>query len=141
MRRIDADALKKAIEKGFEENFFSDYEPTECVCKLYDDCINNAPTVEPEKIPVCNLTFDEDKLKEIVDKLKNEIISGEIVLHTDNERLRGNWIVKDIYPYKYSYTCECCKKEYIGNINGEIAVCDFNYCPKCGAMMHTEEYE
>jgi len=137
IRLIDANALKEAIMTKDNANY-------ETWDELYDSVLNeidNAPTVEPQKIPVCNLTFDEDKLKEIVDKLKNEIINGEIVLHTDNERLRGNWIVKDIYPYKYSYTCECCKKEYIGNINGEIAVCDFNYCPKCGAMMHTEEYE
>lgn len=30
------------------------------------DLIDNAPTVEPEKVLVANVTFDEDKLKEIV---------------------------------------------------------------------------
>jgi hypothetical protein len=45
MRLIDADELKKAIEKNFEKANLSEYESCICVCEIYDKCIDNAPTV------------------------------------------------------------------------------------------------
>lgn len=49
MRLIDADALKKAIDKEFEKADLTDYEACSCVCEIYDKCIDNAPTVEVDK--------------------------------------------------------------------------------------------
>ena len=42
---ISRDALKKAIEKAFEEVNLSEYEACVCVCEIYDKQIDNAPTV------------------------------------------------------------------------------------------------
>lgn len=45
MRLIDADKLKKAIDKEFEKADLTDYEACSCVCEIYDKCIDNAPTI------------------------------------------------------------------------------------------------
>ena len=43
---ISREALKKAIEKAFEEVNLSEYEACVCVCEIYDKQIDNAPTVD-----------------------------------------------------------------------------------------------
>ncbi len=76
--------------------------------KLYPDCITkdgklaisqsqlaNASTVETEKVLVANVTFDKDKLEQIVrDRVIEPIKNGELVLQTE-ERPQGEWIRKD----------------------------------------------
>ena len=60
---------------------------------MFMDCISeidNAPTVEPQKVPIANVTFDTEKLKELTDEIVERIKSGEIVLQ--DERLKGEII-------------------------------------------------
>lgn len=80
MRLIDAEALKKS----FEDTVCIEPMPYAFVKQIID----NAPTVEPEKVLVANVTFDEDKLKEIVqteviDKIKN----GELVIQEEKPQV------------------------------------------------------
>lgn len=54
--------------------------------KFVLNLIDNAPAVEPEKMLIANVNFDENKLKEIVQtEVINKIKSGELVL-------KGEWI-------------------------------------------------
>lgn len=77
VRLIDANALKKAIQNDLDigDNVGDDgYYNAMNMCLEY---IDNAPTVEQEKVivPVCQVNFDKEQLKEIVDKwmeIKNE---------------------------------------------------------------------
>ncbi len=93
--------------------------------------IDNAPTVEPEKVLVANVSFDDNKLKEIVHtEVIDKIKSGELVLK--DERPQGEWIEVDIKPTPFGgYTCNRkCNK--CGYFTKEYRL---NFCPKCGADM------
>ena len=78
-------------------------EFTKCPKCLYDEAsgadlanailnaIDNAPTVEPEKVYLAKVQFDEEKLKEIVQtQVIDKINSGELVLK--DERPQEQWI-------------------------------------------------
>ena len=94
-------------------------------CDLDGTSINgfdNAPTVEPQKVPIANVTFDENKLKNIVQtEVIEKIKSGELVIK--DERPKGEW----------------------NYIQAGMAVCPFcgarphedykDFCAKCGADM------
>ena len=89
---ISREALKKSIEECKYCGFYG---------KLIE-LIDNAPTVEvePEKIAIANVSFDENKLKEIVqteviDKIKN----GELVLKAE-EGPQGNIFPMEIVAGK-----------------------------------------
>ena len=57
--------------------------------RMFDEIIDNAPPAEPEKVLIANVTFDEDKLKEIVQtEVIDKIKSGELVL-------KDEWVRKE----------------------------------------------
>ena len=95
MRLIDADALKEAIDNHFD--MLDAYFPNKFI-----EEIDNAPTVEPEKVLIANVTFDEEKLKELTDDIVERIKSGEIVLQ--DERPKG--IERDIAEYEGLYSID-----------------------------------
>jgi hypothetical protein len=74
MRLIDADELKKAIEKSFEKANLSEYELCICVCEIYDKCIDNAPTVIPEDF----MNFTDLDRKVIADSI-NYLLGAELL--------------------------------------------------------------
>ncbi len=81
---ISREALKKELEKVF----FNDNDDMNRI----EQIIDNAPTVDTEKLLVANVTFDEDKLKEIVQtEVIDKIKSGELVLKDENPQ-------GDIFP-------------------------------------------
>lgn len=141
--------------------------------KLYPDCMTkdgklaisqsqlaNAPTVESEKVLVANVTFDEDKLKEIVKTdVIDKINSGELVLKTERSQdkitnddiqqaikegfangyemakekfspKKGEWIVKTISTFP-QYQPD----EYICPFCNTIVNYKTNFCHKCGSDM------
>ena len=116
-RLIDADALKKAIEKEFYNADLSDYEACECVCVIYDKIIDNSPTVD---------TGDAKYLEERdADAWESGYIQGL------SERPKGEWImIKNSDGNLKCYECSNCGKN-----QGYIS----NYCEDCGADMRTKE--
>ena len=142
---ISREALKKAIEE---------YK----YCGFYDkliELIDNAPTVEvePEKIAIANVSFDENKLKEIVQtEVIDKIKSGELVLKDENPqgdifpmeiaagkcpfevsgncplRSQGEWIIVDDTE-QFIAKCSIC-----GRIEDSRMVKDYPFC-HCGADM------
>lgn len=133
--------------------------------KLYPDCMTkngtlaisqtqlaNAPTVKPEKGLITNVTFDEDKLKEIVQTdVIDKIKSGELVLKSEDPQgdifpmeivagkcpieVGGNCPLKTQGEWKTGYTAK----------QKKVAVCNLcncisfqgktNFCHNCGAKM------
>ena len=126
MRLIDANALKE----DFDCVGFNDYDDYKRVLRIID----NAPTVEPEKILVANVTFDKDELARLIDERVIEPIkNGELVLQTD-ERPQGEWEFDREHtefgnPYG-TYKCSCC---------GGHSSDKYPYCFWCGAEMRKEE--
>ena len=49
------------------------------------------------KIPVANITFDHDKLKELTDDIVRQIQNGEIIMVTESET-QGEWIPIKMRP-------------------------------------------
>lgn len=62
MRLIDADALLWELKNDAYPQDASFGRGRECVM----DAIRNAPTIEPKTNVIAQVTFDEDKLREIV---------------------------------------------------------------------------
>lgn len=121
-RLIDADLLQTE---------FDDKCAGECAICAYSvdfgtrcTLIDNAPTVEPEKVLVANVTFDEDKLKEIVHtEVIEKIKSGELVVKTE-ERPQGEWEGGEI-----GYCTNCGHKGCASDI---WSGCTGMFCPNCG---------
>ena len=131
---ISREYMKKAIEQFFvREKYYHPHSkgrktiPTEEVL----DLIDNAPTVEPQKVPIANVTFDTEKLKELTDEIVERIKRGEIVLQ--DERPKGEWIIVD------DTTCECpfCKNIQVYVLSPKES--NVNFCENCGADMRGEE--
>ena len=152
MRLGDLDALKAKVELMFGDKTHI----TESVCELID----NAPTVEPEKVLIANVSFDENKLKEIIQtEVIDKIKSGELVLKTERSQdmitnddiqqatkegfangyemakekfspKKGEWIVKTISTFP-QYQPD----EYICPFCNTIVNYKTDFCHKCGSDM------
>ena len=116
---ISREALKNAVEKRIWY-----------IAPAYDEImsiIDNAPAVEPEKVLFANVTFDEDKLKdlvqtEVIDKIK----SGELVIKDERPQGKwGKWVISEIQcPNCFEYfQTDCYSTE------------ELKKCPNCGADM------
>ena len=89
--------------------------------------IDNAPTVKPEKVLVANVTFDKDKLEEIVrDQVIEPIKNGGLVIK--EEKPQGKWVEPFERNGKTYHKCNHC------HISSELILID-NFCPNCGADM------
>ena len=123
MRLIDADELKKAIDKEFEKADLTDYEACSCVCEIYDKCIDNAPTVAvDEEI--------ERQREELYQSCKKLFDTARML---GVERPQGEWVCTfhSSFPqYESSeYRCSICN-----GVGGKLD----KFCPNCGAQMKGE---
>lgn len=94
---ISREALEKTIlNVVFSNTIDTKYNGTTYISLGFVlNTIDNAPSVEPEKALIANVTFDEDKLKEIVQtEVIDKIKSGELVLEA--EIPQGAWIRLDL---------------------------------------------
>lgn len=117
---ISREALKKYI--GTYDGTTAQVEAVEV------KYIDNAPTIKLE--PFFKVTFDEDKLREIVNELKQEIIDGEIVL--TEKKKTGHWNYAS-FGNQTLVKCSECEEEFLGN-----DVSDYRFCPICGCRMEEE---
>jgi ABC-type ATPase with predicted acetyltransferase domain len=110
MRLIDADDLIKKLDEQIQMPTFMD-----CL-----SAINIAPTIEPKTKIIAQVTFDEEKLREIVkeavERFKEEY---EIV-----DRPQGHWTKTDVATYRCS---ECGKLQIADDVN------ELNFCCCCGS--------
>lgn len=79
----DGDLISRSYLKNlpFERVIHTDFGDT----AIPIEEIDNAPTVEPEKIAVANVTLDKEQLEEIVEKAKAEVLASI-------DRPQGEWI-------------------------------------------------
>ena len=142
---ISRSALKKAVEElvvGGAEGLKNYYEngsksdENSWIGGVYDawELIDNAPTVEPQKVPIANVTFDTEKLKELTDDIVERIKSGEIVLQ--DERPKGEWIETQRGIHVTDYKCSCCGRTVRDDTGYNVAN-DYPFC-HCGADMREE---
>ena len=127
---ISRDALKKAIKEKLGV-----YIDGTLNNRLLFGIIDNAPTVDAEKLLVANVTFDENKLKEIVQtEVIEKIKSGELVIK--DERPQGEWARHDEWvggEYVggfYHVGCPCIDLE-----TAYYSKWRTHFCPNCGVSM------
>ena len=86
------------------------------------DAIDEAPTIEPKAKVIAQVTFDEEKMREIV-KEAVERFKEEYEI----EPKRGKWIKR---KRKCEYKCSECGKIVFADDENEL-----NFCCSCGADM------
>ena len=115
---ISREALKKAIEKAFEEANLSEYEACVCVCEIYDKQIDNAPTVE----------LNESVIQEVLNKRCMTAVTNEYLIALHGKRPQGEWIDHSEDGY-----VECPFCEHLTTCEDNID--ELHYCWNCGAKM------
>ena len=120
MRKLLSEQAAAAEQQAKSYSTLMLYE----IANTVEDVCDNTPTVEPKKVLITNVTFDEEKLKELTDNIVERIKSGEIVLQ--DERPKGEWIYTDNRWGLGDWECDNCHK-YSNK--------DTNFCPNCGADM------
>ena len=123
MRLIDADALIMALrlEYPMMPMFKENQEEWEIKTEGYrkaEEVIRNAPTIEPKAKVIAQVTFDEEKMREIV-KEAVERFKEEYEI----EPKRGKWVDDEFVG---QYRCSEC--DY-------YAIDEYDFCPNCGADM------
>lgn len=131
---ISREALKEALKSKVDLNQDDPFDRGYNIgIEAAIDLLDNAPTVEPEKVPVANVTFDADKLKDIVEtEVIEKIKSGELVLKTE-ERPQGEWI-----KHEWGYSCSVCGVSNDYAYDNNIHKFTDYFCPNCGADMREE---
>lgn len=99
------------------------------------------PPSEPEKVLVASVTFDEDKLKEIVEtEVIEKIKSGDLVIRSE-ERPTGEWIYGEDDCGQDGWFCSECGffvPWYYQYYEKDIDfIRDYKACPHCLAEMIT----
>ena len=128
MRLIDADALMPLFIK--KANTMKDRHGVklgdEWLLNYNDikDVIDNAPTVEPQKIVIIPPELIEKLASNVVDVVGN--IDWEKAIEAYKARPQGEWL----HPYTTDIACEC------SNCHRQMPITDYyNFCPNCGAYM------
>ena len=118
-----------ALNKEMEACKMPDERPVRFGLRMARNFVQDMPSAEPKSHVIANITFDEEKLKEICANAVQEIKSS-----AQPERKTGRWIFNqyDANPRIGNWHCSEC---------GQITIMPhhvFNYCPHCGAKMEVE---
>lgn len=121
-------ALQKADGKLQTRDFY---------LKRAEDVLRRIPTIEPKEKVIAQVTFDDEKLREIV----KEAVERFKEEYEITDRPQGEWIDEaDKYDASFGihdYRCSNCNSyadEYIGGHEWYTAGKP-NFCPHCGARM------
>ena len=117
MRPIDADALSRALAEMWYDS------PISVTGVSVSELINKQPTIEPKTKVIAQVTFDEDKLREIVHEAVERIKEEYDIV----ERPQGEWIEQEDDYHHYWECSECGMGVGLDDIR--------NYCPNCGCRM------
>lgn len=80
-------------------------------------------------IPVANITFDDDKLKELTDDIVRQILNGELVMVTESET-QGEWKFKKFDEETGISNSDWCP--FCGKVKAQVYD---NFCGNCGARL------
>lgn len=135
IRRSDAIEAITDISKNYTGKGKRDYHPH--IDFLVDALKYDAPTIEPKEKVIAQVTFDDEKLREIV----KEAVERFKEEYEITDRPQGEWIDEaDKYDASFGihdYRCSNCNSyadEYIGGHEWYTAGKP-NFCPHCGARM------
>lgn len=113
----------EAQSQGYDVDSIEDFIPE---AKSW---MNDAPTIEPKTKVIAQVTFDEEKMREIV----KEAVERFKEEYEITDRPQGEWVVKD-----GAFYCSCCGNDSAGLSEDDVDVFGIplpNYCKDCGAMM------
>lgn len=128
---ISREALKKTMLNYIDCEKCTHKDTNYCadLCAAYDFLVmlEEAPTVEPEKVVVANVTFDKDELDQIVrDRIIELFKNGELVIK--DERPHGKWLEDS-----GNIACSHCHTIWLYRRT--------DFCPNCGADMRGEDHD
>jgi hypothetical protein len=96
------------------------------------------PSAEPEKVVcIANITLSEEQLREMVEKVKNEIVQ---VFPSAEQRKTGRWQVLDECSNEGIYCSICHKKVFKLDLSNTMKWKNFKFCPNCGAKMENARH-
>ena len=122
MRLIDADALKEDLRQYFTEGVLDGVSAKLVFNQILHD-IDNAPTVEPQKVVIIPHELIEKLVLCVVDTVEN--IDWDKAIEAYKARPQGEWVRMALDNKTIVYCSEChTHYEY-----------PFNCCPNCGAQM------
>ena len=129
---ISREALKEALHNFFDGKVID--EPTYILRDVF--CyIDNAPTIEPR------IEYGTDGQPYRLFMSDGQVVPDTLQGWRYEERPQGDWIVGDVYPFKYFCKCSNCGNQYVTSVGGDVSIIDFNFCPNCGADMRKGEEE
>lgn len=131
VKRMNDDLISRSSLKTLEYINKGNFNTVEGI----REWIDNAPTVEPQKIVIIPPELIEKLASCVVDIVGN--IDWEKAIEAYKARPQGEWI-----SHIRSIECSVCKHEFFADDENEncqdYEPCtdfDFNFCPKCGADM------
>ena len=126
MRLIDADALSRALAEMWYDSHIS------VTGVSVSELINKQPTIEPKTKVIAPITFDEDKLREIVHEAVERIKEEYDIV----DRPKGEWIFRREFVEDTPFTGYRCS-----NCNYWQGMGAWNFCPNCGSDNRGEDNE
>lgn len=116
---ISRQAVIDLMMQKWGENFSGDDAMQESI-----DAIREMPSVTPQEpmiVPIAEIKYDKDKLKELMNKA--------VLTVTPQEPRKGHWISTETKGVRYAFWCR-----YKCSLCGGLSDCT-NFCPNCGARM------
>ena len=124
---IERQSLIDVLEKEMDACNMPDEKPVRFGLRLARNFVQDMPSVVPKSHVIANVTFDEEKLKEICANALQEIKS-----FAQPERKMGKWV----YNSPVTMKCNQC-----GLVIKDWDWHRFKYCPNCGADMRGKDNE
>lgn len=152
--RYELGRIKSLQEDGafvaYHEGETGAKTPWDCMHKLTNahcikdttlggECFKQVSTIEPKTKVIAQVTFDEEKLREIVkgavERFKEEY---------EIESKRGEWVIVKEPIEKYGevlFDCSACGLHFYRTEHRQGAKIGWNFCPNCGADMRGKDDE
>lgn len=130
---ISREALKEAIRNPNDKRYLS-----ESIISLVFERIDNAPTVEPDILYLCDHKkcgdnfncYECNHTSDIRHAINFDLMEFPRSFFVERKRTQGEWMKQGIY-----FECPICHCGCMHTIVDKIVYGKLNFCPNCGARM------